>query len=55
MAQEHCYEIKLTWSGAAQRPIRDYKSYSREYRFEAPGKPALAASADPAFRGDAAL
>ena len=55
MAHEHRYEIKLTWTGAAQGPTQDYKSYSREYRIEAPGKPTLAASADPAFRGDAAL
>ena len=52
---EHRYEIELTWTGAAQGPIRDYQSYSREYRIEVPGKPPLAASADPAFRGDAAL
>ena len=55
MAHEHRYEIKLTWTGAARGPTQDYKSYSREYRIEAPGKPTLAASADPAFRGDAAL
>ena len=39
MAHEHRYEIKLTWTGAAQGPTQDYKSYSREYRIEAPGKP----------------
>ncbi len=55
MTHEHRYEIKLTWTGAAQGPTQNYKSYSREYRIEAPGKPTLAASADPAFRGDAAL
>ena len=55
MAKQHSYEVKLTWTGAVQGPTRDYKSYSREYRIEAPGKPALAASADPAFRGDPAL
>ena len=55
MAHEHRYEIKLTWTGAAQGPTQNYKSYSREYRIEAPGKPTLAASADPAFRGDPAL
>ncbi len=55
MAREHHYEIKLSWTGAAQGPIENYQDYSREYRFEAPGKPALAASADPAFRGNAAL
>jgi len=33
MAREHHYEIKLTWTGAAQGPIENYKDYSREYRF----------------------
>ncbi len=55
MAHEHRYEIKLTWTGAAQEPTQNYKSYSRAYQIEAPGKPPLAASADPAFRGDPAL
>ncbi len=55
MAHEHRYEIKLTWTGASQEPTWNYQSYSRADQIEAPGKPPLAASADPAFRGDPAL
>ncbi len=55
MAHEHRYEIKLTWTGAARGSTQNYKSYSREYQIEAPGKPTLAASADPTCRGDPAL
>ncbi|MGF1610332.1 MAG: OsmC family protein [Kiloniellales bacterium] len=55
MARDHHYEIALTWSGAAAGPTGDYKSYSREYRFSADGKPEQTGSADPAFRGDPAL
>jgi len=51
----HHYEAKLTWTGAAAGPTRDYKSYSREYRVEFDGKPPMTGSADPAFRGDPAL
>lgn len=57
MAQgkEHRYAVTTLWSGAAQGPARDYKTYSREYRSEIAGKPALSGSADPAFMGDPAL
>ncbi|MFQ5774963.1 MAG: OsmC family protein [Kiloniellaceae bacterium] len=55
MAKEHGYEVKLTWTGAAQGPVADYAGYSREYRIEVAGKPPLAGSADPMFKGDAAL
>ncbi len=54
-AREHTYRARLTWTGAAAGPVRDYPSYSREYRVEFEGKPALRGSADPTFRGDAAL
>ncbi len=38
MAHEHRYEIKLTWTGAAQEPTQNYKGYSREDQIEAPGE-----------------
>jgi organic hydroperoxide reductase OsmC/OhrA len=53
MAHEHHFAARLTWTGAAQGPTRDYESYSREYRAEVEGKPPLAGSSDPKFRGDA--
>lgn len=51
-AKEHRYQVNTVWSGAAQGPTRDYKSYSREHRIEIAGKPAIEGSADPGFRGD---
>jgi organic hydroperoxide reductase OsmC/OhrA len=54
MAREHRFAARVVWSGAAQGPTRDYESYSRTYRVEVAGKPALEGSADPTFRGDGA-
>lgn len=53
--KDHHYAAKLTWSGAAEGGTRDYKTYSRAYRVEFDGKPAMTGSADPAFGGDPAL
>ena len=53
MAREHHFAARLIWTGAEQGPIRDYDSYSRDYRIEVQGKPPLEGSSDPAFRGDA--
>jgi organic hydroperoxide reductase OsmC/OhrA len=55
MAKEHAYRARLTWTGAARGPARDYKGYSREYRVEVEGKPPLDGTADPMFRGDPSL
>lgn len=54
MARQHAYAARLVWTGAAQGPTKDYKSYSRDYEVEIEGKPTLAGSADAAFRGDPA-
>jgi organic hydroperoxide reductase OsmC/OhrA len=51
----HHYQTRLTWTGAAAGGTTDYKAYSRAYRADIDGKPALAGSADPAFRGDPKL
>ena len=53
MAHEHHFAARLVWTGAAQGSTRDYEAYSRDYRIEVEGKPALEGSSDPAFRGDA--
>lgn len=55
MARSHVYEARVVWSGAASGGTRSYAAYSREYRVEIAGKPPLRGSADPLFRGDAAL
>lgn len=53
--KEHRYDVQVSWTGAAAGGTRDYKSYSREYRANFPGKPSITGSADPAFRGDTTL
>ena len=55
MSREHVFRASTIWTGAAQGPTTDYKSYSREYEVRIEGKPSLTGSADPAFLGDAAL
>ena len=54
MAHEHKFAARLIWTGAEQGPTRSHESYSRDYVVEIEGKPALAGSAAPAFRGDPA-
>lgn len=51
----HRFAARLTWTGAAQGPVRDYDGYSREYRVEMDGKPPLIGSAAKPFRGDPGL
>lgn len=52
---EHHYAASLIWTGAEAGPTTSYQSYSRMWRMEFSGKPALEGSADPTFRGDPAL
>ena len=52
MAHEHHFAARLVWTGAEHGPIKDYQSYSREYRAEVEGKPPLVGSSAPAFLGD---
>src|SRR3546814_4428842 len=53
--KDHHYDLRVTWTGAAAGGTRDYKTYSREYRADFPGKPSITGSADAAFRGDPSL
>jgi len=53
--KDHHYQVTVTWTGAVAGGTRDYKSYSREYRADFPGKPSITGSSDPAFRGDPKL
>lgn len=55
MSRTHDYAVHLIWTGAKNGPARDYASYSRTHALAIAGKPTLDASADPQFRGDAAL
>lgn len=52
--RQHSYTTRTLWTGNLGRGTADYRAYSREHSISAPGKPDLAGSSDPAFRGDAA-
>lgn len=51
----HEYAGRLTWTGNLGEGTASYDGYGRGYRFAIAGKPDLAGTADPAFRGDAAV
>lgn len=53
MRRKHHYEVKVVWTGDLGSGTSSYTAYSRDYEMRAPGKPAIAGSSDPAFRGDA--
>lgn len=48
----HRYSTTLTWNGNLGSGTSDYRTYGRASTIEAPGKPPIGASSDPAFRGD---
>lgn len=47
------YRVRVSWEPGPAPDTSHYERYSRAFRAEVAGKPALAGSADPAFRGDA--
>ena len=49
----HTYQVQTIWSGNTSGPAVSYNSYSRDHTIRIEGKPDLAGSADPGFRGDA--
>jgi organic hydroperoxide reductase OsmC/OhrA len=52
MGRTHQYEVAVTWQGNRGTGTSDYKSYGRENVASAAGKPDIAGSSDPTFRGD---
>jgi organic hydroperoxide reductase OsmC/OhrA len=53
MAGTHAYAVGLTWTGNTGAGTASYRSYRRTCEVSAAGKPAIAGSSDPHFRGDA--
>jgi len=51
--QRHHYRVEVEWTGNPGGGTDGYRNYSRDHVIRVPGKPALAGSADPVFRGDA--
>ncbi len=52
MNTTHSYEVALQWTGNTGSGTSSYRAYGREHEVSAVGKPAIAGSSDPAFRGD---
>jgi organic hydroperoxide reductase OsmC/OhrA len=50
----HRYEVAVTWTGNRGDGTASYRAYGRDHEVTADGRPTLAASSDPMFRGDAA-
>ncbi|MDT0200890.1 OsmC family protein [Nocardioides sp. AE5] len=50
---EHHYRLDMTWQGNRGTGTSGYRDYGRDVLLRATGKPDLAGSADPTFRGDA--
>lgn len=53
--EEHHFDCRLVWTGAAKGPTSTYEGYSRDYRVDFQGKPSLKLTAAAVFRGDPAL
>lgn len=49
----HRYEIRLDWTGNRGTGTSGYRDYDRRHEVRAAGKPLIAGSSDPMFRGEA--
>lgn len=50
---QHHYKVDVTWTGNQGAGTKTYQGYGREHEIRIAGKPMLAGSSDPTFRGDA--
>lgn len=50
----HHYRVGVEWTGNQGSGTDGYRNYGRGYMIRIAGKPDIAGSSDPAFRGDAA-
>jgi organic hydroperoxide reductase OsmC/OhrA len=48
----HSYDVSVTWTGNRGTGTSGYRDYARDHDVTAAGVPPIAASSDPAFRGD---
>jgi organic hydroperoxide reductase OsmC/OhrA len=51
---EHKYEVEVVWTGDLGTGTSGYRAYSRDHDVLAAGRPGIAGSSDPVFRGDPA-
>ncbi|HEY4154484.1 MAG TPA: OsmC family protein [Puia sp.] len=54
MSKSHQYNTRLRWTGNTGKGTENYRAYERAYTVSINGKPEMAGSSDPAFRGDPA-
>lgn len=52
MNNTHNFKVNVTWTGNRGRGTAGYTSYERCHEISGDGKPVIAGSSDPAFRGD---
>lgn len=50
--KRHHYETHMEWTGNDGEGTTSYRSYRRDHVITAVGKPPIAGSSDPSFRGD---
>ena len=48
----HTYHVNVFWTGNDGTGTSSYRSYRRDHEIRAEGKPTIAGSSDPSFRGD---
>ena len=48
----HAYAVRVEWTGNVGEGTRGYRGYERAHEITVAGKPLIAGSSDPAFRGD---
>jgi organic hydroperoxide reductase OsmC/OhrA len=53
MARTHTYDVTVEWTGNLGQGTDGYRAYSRAHDVRGDGKTTIAASSDPALRGDA--
>lgn len=52
MLTDHCYAVKVEWTGNLSTGTSGYAEYSRHHEITVEGKPLIPGSSDLAFRGD---
>ena len=50
--KQHPYPVQVVWTGNRGSGTKTYQGYGREHEVHVAGKPVIAGSSDPAFRGD---
>lgn len=54
MRKAHSFGVSVKWTGNTGEGTSAYTAYERAHEISAEGKPSIAGSSDPAFRGDRA-